>query len=343
MARWAPLRVPWHRRVETCAVVLALLLPLACLLLLLACAFLSSLSRAVLAAYLLWWAILDRATPCHGGRPIGWLRRLPLWRHVRAYFPARLHVVSPLAARPHVIAVHPHGIISVGVAVNLAMTPHDPAAALGGGVDYRIITVSANMRMPLWRELAMGLGYVDASRDSVDAALGSGLSVVVVVGGALESLMSQPNSADLALASRHGFVRMALRHGAPLVPAYSFGEVDCYSQVANPPGSRLRAFQDALLRAAGFTIPLFWGRGVLTYDSGVLPRRVPVTTVVGTPIAVPHVPDPSPSEIAAWHAVYVAALTALYDEHAPRLHSPEALARAGVPAPPRPAPLRVVK
>jgi len=35
-------------------------------------------------------------------------------------------------------------------------------------------------------------------------------------------------------------VQIALREGAALVPVYSFGETQVYSQVNNPHGSRLR-------------------------------------------------------------------------------------------------------
>lgn len=55
---------------------------------------------------------------------------------------------------------------------------------------------------------------------------GPGTSITIVVGGAAESLSAHPGTADLTLKKRLGFIKMAIRHGADLVPVFSFGEND---------------------------------------------------------------------------------------------------------------------
>jgi 2-acylglycerol O-acyltransferase 2 len=55
---------------------------------------------------------------------------------------------------------------------------------------------------------------------------GAGSSITIVVGGAAESLAAHPGTADLTLKKRMGFIKMALTHGADLVPVFSFGEND---------------------------------------------------------------------------------------------------------------------
>lgn len=100
-----------------------------------------------------------------------------------------------------------------------------------GGIDYRAITVSANFKLPFWRDLILACGIVDASRSSVAGIIQRGISPLIVVGGALEALDARPGSVNLTLKRRKGFIRMALRHGCPLVPVYAFGENELFDQV----------------------------------------------------------------------------------------------------------------
>lgn len=343
--RFAPLRVPLRRRLQTAAILCVQLIPLALLAALWALLFSPSLvalhSRTAMAAYVAWIALVDRRTPYTGGRVWQAARRLALWRWAADYFPTALHVTRPLdPAKRYVFACHPHGVLSLSVIFSMLLAPRRPNEALGG-VDYRVATVTFNSFMPLWREVLLWVGFVNADRASLERCLDDGLSVVTVVGGAVESLSAGPGRADITLGDRKGFVRLALRAGADLVPVYSFGENELFSQLPNPEGSPLRRAQEWILRTCGFTTPLFYGRGVFLYSFGLLPRRVPLHTVVGAPLAVPHVTgEPSPALVDEVHAKYVAALRALYDEHAPvyypaaaaaALQSPSAKASGGGP------------
>ena len=55
---------------------------------------------------------------------------------------------------------------------------------------------------------------------------GPGTAVAIVIGGAAESLSAHPGTFDLTLKKRYGFVKMAIKEGADLVPVFSFGEND---------------------------------------------------------------------------------------------------------------------
>jgi 2-acylglycerol O-acyltransferase 2 len=55
---------------------------------------------------------------------------------------------------------------------------------------------------------------------------GPGSTITIVVGGAAESLSAHPGTADLTLKRRKGFIKLAIRQGADLVPVFSFGEND---------------------------------------------------------------------------------------------------------------------
>ena len=102
---------------------------------------------------------------------------------------------------------------------------------------------------------------------------------------------------------------MALRTGAHLVPVFSFGENDVFDVVKPSEGSWAEGFQLWLKQSFGFTLPLAYG------ECGLLPKREPIFTVVGTPVECPHVAEPTAEEIAWWHNKYMEALLDLWNEH----------------------------
>jgi hypothetical protein len=53
---------------------------------------------------------------------------------------------------------------------------------------------------------------------------------------------------------------------------------------------------------------------------GVLPKREPIEVVVGNPIAVPKVVDPSNEIIDKYHALYTESLKELYELHRRQFH-----------------------
>lgn len=93
-----------------------------------------------------------------------------------------------------------------------------------------------------------------------------------------------------------------MRTGASLVPVFNFGENSLYNTVTdNEQGSKLRHWQERMKSMFGFTLPLVHGRGVWNYSYGLLPFRVPLTTVIGKPIPTKKNPNPSQEEITHYH------------------------------------------
>lgn len=64
-----------------------------------------------------------------------------------------------------------------------------------------------------------------------------------------------------------------------IVPSISFGEVDIFQQVANPPGSKLRNFQIAVKKQTGIAPLIPLGRDIFHYPFGVVPYRRPIVQV----------------------------------------------------------------
>lgn len=117
------------------------------------------------------------------------------------------------------------------------------------------------------------------------------------------------------LAKRKGFVKIALQHGASMVPVFGFGENELFDQVQNPQGSMLRKVQNRLQKTMGFSLPLFHGRGVFQYDYGIMPKRQPIDVVFGKPIKCPQVnrADITSEILDKYHTMYCEELRALFD------------------------------
>ncbi|XP_060111509.1 2-acylglycerol O-acyltransferase 3 isoform X2 [Heteronotia binoei] len=264
---------------------------------------------SVTVLYCLWW-LLDWETPERGGRRSDWMRRWRVWELHRDYFPIKLVKTAELPpTRNYVLGSHPHGIICAG-AFSAFCTEATGFSRTFPGLRSHLCLLSGLFHMPVYREYMMSSGMVPVSKRSLDFLLrgGPGNALVIVVGGASESLDCAPGEHRLLLQKRRGFVRLALQHGAALVPTYSFGETDIFRQLRFAEDSWARRLQRAFKERAGFAPCLFSGRGLL-------PFAAPITVVVGQPIPVPRRPSPAQEEVDHYHALYVAALRALFEAH----------------------------
>ena len=254
------------------------------------------------------------------------MRKWRVWNYFRDYFPIRLVKTVDLdPSRSYLFGYHPHGIVSVGAFCSFVTDAagfHD----LFPGLTSHLLTLRCWFFFPLLREVLLFGGLSVASRENIDSLLRHsngqprvGKAVVLVVGGAQEALYACPGARTLVLAKRFGFIKKSLQHGVPLVPCFAFGENDLFSQNVAVPGSWARKIQDFLRKIFSFSTPMFWGRGIFNYSFGVLPRRVPVTVVVGAPVepegdGAPN-EAPTTEQIQRHHAKYVEALVALFEKH----------------------------
>jgi 2-acylglycerol O-acyltransferase 2 len=239
------------------------------------------------------------------------------------YFPIRLHKTCDLPAdRSYIFGYHPHGIISLGAFCNFA-TEATGFEEKFPGINLRLLTLKSNFRIPFYGIYISFMGLCDASKESCDYILaqGDGNSLMLVLGGAKESLDAHPSSEYmLTLKNRKGFVKIGLANGACLVPVFSFGENDLYDQVANPRGSRIRQIQMTIQKRMGYATPFFKGRGIFQYAVGFLPMRHAIDTYVGEPIQLPKLEREkiTPEIIEKYHAEYMEALKRLFDTYKAR-------------------------
>ncbi|XP_004484356.2 2-acylglycerol O-acyltransferase 2-like [Dasypus novemcinctus] len=319
MVEFAPLAMPQERRLQTLAVLLwvfsFLVLTQLCI-----AAFIGLLcTRFWLCAvlYVAWWC-LHRHTLRRGGRCVEAVRCRVLWKYLRDYFPTVLVKTAELdPSRNYVAGFHPHGILGTSSFLNLC-TESTGFSALFPGIRPYHMTLPLFFRVPFLRDYFMFFGLVTSDKESGAHVLSrkeGGSLLAIVVGGAREMLDARPGAYTLLLRHRKGFVRLALEHGAALVPIFSFGENELYGQVKNPPGSWLRQIQNQLQQVMGFSLPLFHGRGVFQYSFGFVPYRWPITTVVGKPIEVQKMLHPSKEEVDHLHQRYLKELCNLFETH----------------------------
>ncbi|OQV14227.1 putative 2-acylglycerol O-acyltransferase 1 [Hypsibius exemplaris] len=104
------------------------------------------------------------------------------------------------------------------------------------GLIVHQLTTRLGYIWPVAREFFMAMGASNASKENIrHITLTKNNAIVVVVGGAMESMDAHPGSTTHVLKHRKGFVRMALKTGSHLVPVYGFGENELFRQVlANP-------------------------------------------------------------------------------------------------------------
>jgi len=265
------------------------------------------------------WFIYDRERCHRGGRRSNWVRNWTIWKLFRDYFPIKLVKTAELDPnKNYIFGYHPHGIMCAGAFCNFG-TEATAFSKNYPGIIPSVCTLTGNFWWPFHRGYIMSCGACSVSKPSLEHILskqGKGNAAIIVIGGAAEALDAKPKKdIVLTLKNRKGFVKMALRFGASLVPVFSFGENDLYEQVPNPEGSKLRNFQTKFKSIIGFSPPVILGRGLFQYSFGYVPYRHPIFTVVGKPIDLEKIENPTTEDIDKYHKLYVESLQQLFEEH----------------------------
>ncbi|KAF1836637.1 DAGAT-domain-containing protein [Decorospora gaudefroyi] len=320
--RFAPMNVPLQRRLQTLAVLMHTLSIVGGLAIFF---FLCSIPLLwpLLLPYTVYVLFSNAGTSGELSFRSDWFRRLPVWSLFASYYPARLHRSQELEpTRKYIFGYHPHGIISHGAFAAFA-TEALGFAQLFPGITNALLTLDSNFRYPIYREYALRLGMASVSRESCENILskggpngeGMGRAITIVVGGARESLDARPGSIKLVLRRRKGFVKMAIRTGADLVPVLAFGENDVYDQLDTESHPYVHKLQMLVKKFMGFTVPIFHARGVFNYDVGMMPYRRPINIVVGRPVRVVQDKHPDTDYIDEVHQKYVDELMRIWNEH----------------------------
>ena len=226
-------------------------------------------------------------------------------RAVYRYFSFRI-AFSPeskyTADRPYIHVVAPHALFPIG-GLLWQLSPYVTSRYHG-----RAGVASAVTRIPLWRQFFYGCGCVPADRTVLTALLADGHHTGVAIDGiaGIFADACRPHSSPaVIMRSRKGVVRLAKRHGVPLVPCWFF-------VARRPLRNLLGASGEWLSRALKVSFVLPYGR----FGPGLpaVPRRAAITAVIGRPVEVGAASaEPTDAEIDELHAKLMAEMSAAFD------------------------------
>lgn len=341
---FAPLNIPLERRLQTLAAgawfnVLAFG-PFICTFLTFYIIFNTKFWWLML-IYLYWILMIDNKTSEKGGRQIQYVKNWKWWKYMTDYFPYQLVKQTNFELDPkrnYMFACFPHGILPVGT-FSMTSTNYGPFKEYFPHHKQYCATLGQHFNVPFYRELILSVGAVSSSKESIEYLAqhpNGGQIISILVGGVQEAYFSRPGDYYLVLKKRKGFVKLALKSGCPLVPVFSFGEIQTFRQLDSPPNSFFHRFQEFFRRIIGIAPILPIGRGFFQYSLGLVPRRHKITTVgklykkkncfcsclhyfvliflVGKPINVEKIENPTAEQIDDLHNKFVEALQDLFNK-----------------------------
>ncbi|KAF5299237.1 hypothetical protein FQA39_LY02410 [Lamprigera yunnana] len=285
--KFAPLSIPMQRRLQTLAAGSAVMLFLfggvvGTFLLVYLIFFTYYWPEAII--YLIWIFALDNATSDRGGRRIEWVREWKWWKYMKDYFPIRVERVPWVELDPkrnYLFCCFPHGILPNGAFSTFCCGFSDFHSLFPQHTPHLMI-LKMIFYFPLLRDLVLATGMCSVTSESLNYILErpqGGNVAAVIIGGAEETFYAKPGHYNVVLKKRKGFIRIALKNGAPLVPVFSFGEIDVYNQISNPKGSVVRRVQEWVKDLTGVAFAMPMGRGFLQYSFGIVPLRKPISTI----------------------------------------------------------------
>ncbi|RVE50480.1 hypothetical protein evm_004905 [Chilo suppressalis] len=248
-----------------------------------------------------------------------WFRDWRIWKYCIDYFPIKLVKTCDLDSnKNYLVLAYPHGL--------LMMSPWFLASSNASGFKNEypgmtsyLATVQTRFSIPFERELVVYGGCCIATEECLlyllDEKKHKGNFVMINTGGSAEAILTRKDQYNLYLKNRKGFARIALKSGASIVPMFSFGENKLFDGVAFKPNTLLGKFQNWVRDVTKFALIPPLGRGFFQYSFGMIPHRVPVHIVVGAPLEVGRVPEPTQAQVDELHARLVSSLRALYDQH----------------------------
>jgi 1-acyl-sn-glycerol-3-phosphate acyltransferase len=210
-----------------------------------------------------------------------------------------------------ILGFHPHGIIPYTAGLGFL---HPRWQHLLPGLFPHYMTDSFIHSVPGIRDGAQILGAREVSRENIRSALQDGLCTMIVPGGQVEIFTSESTGKHVVLTRKHkGFIRLALLHGATLVPVLSMGE---WILLDNVKMSYMQGIARAYL---GFPIPF------IPYGSFIcMPRRSPITIIIGEPLVFDRTKakpeedgtfQTTESEVLEAHKVYFDRLREMFDRN----------------------------
>lgn len=231
--------------------------------------------------------------------------------YFKNYFGCKLIKTNEINIKQCILTLHPHGLLPYCTLINI-VTEVNQFSLLFPNLSNRVLVVaSALFYIPFLRDFLLSYGLIDASRYNFERWLQKGNTVCVYVGGAHEALYANPDNDILDLKRKTGFMKLAMKYNIPIVPCYTFNEVNHHKQISfstllkYPILSFIRQF---IHTSTGLCLPLI--------TSWIPSSQTQVVTVVGKPLYYSK-----KKSIEKNMEKYINELKKLYDKYSPIYNS----------------------
>eukprot|EP00615_Pteridomonas_danica_P004868 CAMPEP_0114336176 /NCGR_PEP_ID=MMETSP0101-20121206/5532_1 /TAXON_ID=38822 ORGANISM="Pteridomonas danica, Strain PT" /NCGR_SAMPLE_ID=MMETSP0101 /ASSEMBLY_ACC=CAM_ASM_000211 /LENGTH=250 /DNA_ID=CAMNT_0001468011 /DNA_START=332 /DNA_END=1084 /DNA_ORIENTATION=+ len=230
------------------------------------------------------------------------------------------YVPDPNSPKKVVACYNPHGSFATG-GICYAMAEfrlHPVISKLEGN----LMAASVIFYVPIMRELLLILGCRDAGKKTIASLLEKNRSLGCSPGGTWEQLHTDSAQEQCFVMPNVGFLRLAMKHGRPVVPIYAFGENQLYTTY-----NIGLDFRKWLARKYHLGVSVATGRFGLPFP--LLPHPTKVTIVSGLSVDLgPVNENPTVEELAVAFEKYSAELHRVFEKYKD-VALPKAVAQKG--------------
>ncbi|KAL0587548.1 hypothetical protein ABG067_002844 [Albugo candida] len=200
----------------------------------------------------------------------------------------------------NLFAFHPHGVATCGWMCNGVL--HSSFELL----DIKWLVSSVIFVIPFLRNLMTWSHKGPVKKSHMIELMSSGHNIALLPGGFEEATLYKRNQPILYISKRAGFIKLALKFGYKIFPVYTFGEEQTYHNLQSFLSWRLALNR---LKIPGIVVRGIWWCPLLP-SSGIR-----LITVVGKPLLLPKISQPTDQDVQNFHAKYIQALQSLFDSN----------------------------
>lgn len=233
--------------------------------------------------------------------------RARVWKYVHKYFDYRKIVsLDPKPGRKYMVVEYPHGVFPL--ATILMGTYIDEIYLKYMDVQKRkprAMVASVLFYIPWVRVFMSYLGGMPATEANFKRSFDTASHATVLPGGIAEMFMTSNTRERIYLKKRYGYIKMALKNGADILPLFHLGQ----SQILSVKGDT--GFLRTVSRKMKMSLMFPYGRFFLP-----IPYRRRVVSAFGEPVVVPKpIPNPTRAQIQEYQDKIAASIQAAYDKY----------------------------
>lgn len=195
------------------------------------------------------------------------------------------------------LCVHPHGIVGLSLGSLLV-------SGIGCMKKLKVCGTRFVRYLPVSGIIARWIGIDGVNHNNFKTYMEEGKNIIFIPGGFECATITSDKEDRTFIKNRKGFIKYALRYGYAIHPIYNFGENKLFYTI--------NWFEKLGLILNKLKIPgcLFYGK------YGLLPRDdIDICCVVGKPLRLPIITEPTESDIDKYHKLYLDELTSLYQRY----------------------------